>query len=157
MAVITDVTQDESRVLYTDMFGMSRVHVKTHEGPYDSRDVVQIYADAFRYAIDRKDGGQARGIYNQHTHFFHKQSFDDYDALIKFGVKDENLAEIADVMALQIVRLQQSPDVSDSRRQQAILNDKHQQLERPVPWWNQFLIKVLNTASNYATGTREAF
>lgn len=129
------VLSDDMRVItYRDMYGNPQSIERTHECQPDVRDVLQMYAAAFRYAIDRNDGGEARRIFNENTQSYLKQSFDDYDALVKAGVTPEVLEKVADNMASLISRKQPHTAEAGNTTAEAILRDISEELKQPPKW-----------------------
>ncbi len=135
MAAGSDVAvTDDGRITYKDMYGNAQSFTRTHDCDFDKRDVMQMYAAAFRYAVDKDDDGEARKLYNENTHYFHKQSFDDYDTLVRHDVAPEVLAKVADNMALLIARQTQHTADIGNQTAEAILADIADELKQPPPW-----------------------
>ncbi len=129
------VVSDDMRVLtYRDMYGNTQSIKRTHECQPDVRDVLQMYAAAFRYAIDKNDNGEARRIFNENTQSYLKQSFDDYDALVKAGVAPEVLEKVADNMASLITRQRPHTAEAENISAEAILKDISEELKQPPKW-----------------------
>ena len=121
-------------VTYKDMYGNPQSFTRTHECDFDKRDVLQMYAAAFRYAVDRDDGGVARKIFNENTQSYFKQSFDNYDDLVKLGLEPKLLEKVADNMAQLITRQRPHTAEAENTTAEAILKDIAQELKQPPKW-----------------------
>jgi len=136
MGAGSDVVMSDDRrsFTYRDMYGNTQSLERTHECEFDVRDVLQMYAAAFRYAVDRNDGGAARKIFNDNTQAYLKQSFDNYDTLVKAGVAPDVLEKVSENMALLITRQRPHTAEAGNTTAESILKDIGEELKQPPKW-----------------------
>lgn len=136
MSVASDVvvSDDKSLITYKDMYGNEQTFRRTHACDFDVRDVLQMYAAAFKRAMNSHDAGEARKIFNENTQYYFKQSFEQIDALQKAGVAPEVLEKVVDNMALLITRQRPHTVEAEDTSVAAILEDISQELKQPPRW-----------------------